>query len=67
MDRSRNILLREIQIYDDFPLNAELFGAINWMYKSTMLLFVVEMSQVEAAVNTAGGRLKDVLNINYHT
>ncbi len=67
MDRSRNILLREIQIYDDFPLNAELFGAINWMYKGTMLLFVVEMSEVEAAVNTAEGRLKDALNINYHT
>lgn len=48
------------------PLNAVHFGTINWLYKSTMVLFVVESSQVMAAVNIAEGHLKYVLNIYYH-
>lgn len=39
-------------------LNAVHFGTVNWLYKSTMVLFVVESSQVRAAVNIADGHLK---------
>lgn len=49
-----------------FLLTAAQSGTVNCLYKSTKLLFVVRMSEINAAVNIAQGHLKYVLYMYYH-
>lgn len=57
----------EAQICDGvFFYIRDILETVSWLYKSTMLLVVVEMPWLEAAVNTARGHPKHALNIHYH-
>lgn len=55
-----------IGLLEDFLSNAVQCGTINLLYKGTMPVLVVEMSQVKAAVNIAEGHPKYAFHICYH-